>query len=196
MKNLIYALFLLPAIGCLFGVQWKMERLQELEQTISVLQSQSLEVSSRQKKNDSCLAELTQADRSYLDKHLESLTLLETEMRRLQAVMQHQKESTHLARRLEFLKSGENRICLVEEKRRSDNKLQEIEEKLQHPVEMNEEDLKKLLVLIEGVSINPYSPIQGRPQLIFRDFDLTKQMAPSEEEVYVIDLKLIKREPI
>lgn len=196
MKVLIYSLFLLPAIGSLFGFQWKLNKLKELEETIQILTIQAQEVSCRKQKNDSCLTAISQADQLYLDKHLENLPLLEPEMRRVEAIIQHQKENSSLARRVEFLKSGNNRLQFVEEKRRTGSKLQEVEEKLQSPVEMNEEDLKKLLVLIEGVSINPYSPIQGRPQLIFRDFDLVKQMAPSEEEVYLIDFKLIKRESL
>lgn len=196
MKLLTYTLFLLPAIACLFWFQSKTDQLQELEQTIGILKTQAQEMSARQKKNDLYSAQIAEADRLYLDKHIESLTLLEPEMRRVQAMMKHQKESGPLARRLEFLRGGDNKICFVEEKRRSGGKMQEAEEKLHHAVEMNDEDLKKLLVLIEGVSINPYSPIQGRPQMIIRDFELIKQTAPSEEEVYVVDLKLIKREPL
>lgn len=194
MKILKCALFLLPALGCLFWFQWKMQLLQNQKAVIDALQEKALEVAYQKTKNDACLSLLKTADRSYLDKHVEPLVLLEPETRRIQAFLSHQKENHSLARRLEFLKSGKNRIALVEEKRRAAQQLQEVEEKLQHPIELNEEDLKKLLVLIEGVTINPYSPVQGRPQIIFKEFDLVKQMASSEEEIYMIDFKLIKRE--
>jgi len=196
MKPLIYSFFLLPIIGCLCGFQWKMNQLIHLKQTINLLEIQALEVASWQQKNQSCLDELHQTDRSYLEKHLESFVLLEPEIRRLQATLQHQKEKLILSKRLEFLKNGNNRICFAEEKRRSSDAFQEVEEKLDHSVEMNEEDLKKLLALIEGVSIPPYHPLPGKPQLIFREFNMTKQLTFSEEEVYVIDFKLLKREPL
>jgi len=194
MKILRHALFLLPVIGCLLGFQWKMQQLQELGASVDALEQRALESAEQKTKSDACVFQLKTADRAYLGKQLESLTLLEPEVRRVQALLSHQKENHPLTLRLEFFKSGKNRIAFIEEKQRAAEHLQETEEKLQHPVELNEEDLKKLLVLIEGVTINPYSPVQGRPLLVFKEFDLVKQMAPSEEEIYMVDFKLIKRE--
>lgn len=193
MKVLKHTLFLLPAIGCLFWFQWKIEQLRNYEATVHALEEKALEVGYQKTRDDACTSLLKTADHSYLSKYVESLILLEPEARRLQAILSHQKENRSLTHRLEFLKSGKNQIVFIEEARRSTEQLLEIEENLRHPVELNEEDLKKLLVLIEGVTINPYSPVQGRPQLLFKEFDLVKQSAPSEEEIYMINFKLIKR---
>ncbi len=64
----------------------------------------------------------------------------------------------------------------------------------QTPIELNEEDLKRLLCLIEGATIWPYGPKEGRPQLIIKDFTLSKKELPSQEKVYVVSIQLIKRE--
>lgn len=200
-------LFLLPIIGSLFIFHWKMDHLEKLKAKIDSLHQQLIEIDLKQKKSEAYLSQLKTADSDYLSKHIETLNLLEPEIRRTQVLLQQQKENLPLVRRSEFLKGGKNKIAFTKEKQRSAQKLKEVEEKLDHSVEVGEEDLKKILLLIEGVLINPYSPAQGspssangfsqgKPQLVFREFDLTRQLSASEEEVYVIDFKLIKREAL
>lgn len=178
MKTLRCALFLIPVLFSLWFCHWQARHLETLEARIDSLEAQAHLVKEQEGKNTQYLSELKEA--ALRDQQLENLPLLETEGRRVQALYAQNKENSHLGRRLEFLKSGKNRISFVEEKRRSQGKLREIEEKLPHRVELSEEDLKMVLYLLE-------------PRVI-REFDLTKQMAPSEEEVYSIDLKVIKRE--
>lgn len=178
MKALYSALFLLPAFLSLLFFQWKLNSLDELETHIYQLETKAALVKSLEEKNTLYLDQLQTATKD--DHKLESLVLLGTEGRRVQAIYAQDKENPLLGQRLAFLKSGKNRISLVEEKRRSYGKLREIEEKLAHPVEMDEEDLVKLIPLLESK--------------VVREFDLTKKTAASEEEVYVVDLKMIKRE--
>jgi len=64
----------------------------------------------------------------------------------------------------------------------------------QHVVEVNEEDLKRLLCLIEGTTIWPYGPKEGRPLLIIKDFKLSKKELFSKEKVFSLSMQLIKRE--
>jgi hypothetical protein len=177
-KTLRLVLFLIPALLSLWVCQSKASHLEALEARINSLEAQALLVKEQEGKNTHYLAELKEAP--LRDQILESLPLLETEGRRVQVLYAQDKENLQLKQRLEFLKSGKNRISFTEEKRRTHGKLREIEEKLARRVEMNEEDLQTVLPLLE-------------PRII-REFDLTKQMTPSEEEVYSIDLKVIKRE--
>jgi hypothetical protein len=195
MKNpLIFLLALLPFAAAAFYVQSASETLSDLQTKVATLHQKAARIE-EQKKIDACLfSQIQKADPSYTDTYLATLQFLEDEARRIQALSSHQKENSALQHRLDFLRSGENRLVFVENKRERKKEFQEVEERLQHPVEMNEEDLKKVLVLIEGVTLNPYSPKEGRPQLMVTDFDLTKRRALSDEEVYVIDLKLLKRE--
>jgi hypothetical protein len=88
----------------------------------------------------------------------------------------------------------EERLVFVEEAVRSTELFREVELSQQQPVEVNEEDLKRLLCLIEGVTIWPYGPKEGRPLFIIKDFKLSKQELPSKEKVFLIAMQLIRRE--
>lgn len=183
---LLLALFLLPLLCLLLFYQNKRSRLEELKSTIA-----ALEVSARQAAKEKELQKELEAtvDPHFLDKYVESLVFLEPEIKRLQALHTHHPNNDSLAKRLYFLKEGQNKLTLIEEKRDRNG----IEQKLQHPIEMNEEDLKKLLVLVEGVLIHPYIPKKERPDLAFLEFDLSKKQGFGEEEVYVVDFTLVKR---
>lgn len=99
-----------------------------------------------------------------------------------------------MQKRLNSLKEGKNRLLFSEEKIRSKDKMREVFEKQQHPVEINDEDLKQLLCVIEGVTIWPYGPKEGKPQLIIQDFQLSKKRTHAQDHVFVVNMNLIKRE--
>ena len=140
------------------------------------------------------LSSLKNPDHFYIDKHIETLCFLEPEIRKTEAQLLENPNDDTLKKRLHFLKEGPNRLLFSEVQTRQHNHFQEVEEKQQHVVEMNEEDLKKTLSLIEGVTIWPYGPKEMRPQLIIKDFQLSKKETSSQEFVYIINMDLIKRE--
>lgn len=148
-----------------------------------------------QKEND-FLASLKNPDHFYIDKHLETLYFLEPEIKKIEALLLDSPNDESLKKRLHFLKEGPNRLLFSEIQTRQQSRFQEVEEKQQRLVEMNEEDLKKILSLIEGVTIWPYGPKEKRPQLIIKDFQLSKKEISSEEFVYAINMHLIKRESL
>jgi hypothetical protein len=145
-----------------------------------------------QRRQHSFMCALAGADPLYIDKHLESLIFLESEVKKLETQMTDTNDA--VAKRLYFLKEGENRLLLSEEKIRSKDKMREVVEKMQHPVEIHEEDLKKLLCLVEGVTIWPYGPKEGRPQLLFQDFHLIRKQQPPSGAVFSLHFNMIKRE--
>jgi hypothetical protein len=171
------------------GVQ-KLNRIEEEIENVQIRISQAQEI---QRKDSSVLASLKNPDPHYLDKNVEALTFLLPEMKKLEAIQLENPEDEQIGKRLQFLKEG-NRLAFSEEQIRSNEIFREIEEKQQHPVEMNEEDLKKLLCLIEGITIWPYGPKEGRPQLIIKDFKLSKKELSSQEKMFVVSMQMIKRE--
>lgn len=173
-----------------------LEKLAILSEKIEILHEKKQHADQIRKRQHSFASTLSQADSQYIDKHLETLTFLESEVKKLETKTTDVPGNESWAKRLAFLKEGSNRLLFVEEKRRSKDKLCETIEKLEHPVEIHEEDLKKLLCLIEGVTIWPYGPKEGRPQLLFQDFRLArKQQAPSGA-IFTLDFNIIKRENI
>jgi hypothetical protein len=171
-----------------------MQRLQELEEQCELLHRQSALVQSTQKKERVLLASLKSPDKQYIDKHIETLTFLLPEIKKLESLATENSEEEWIQRRLHGLKNGPNRLHFVEEDIRSNELFREIEERQQQPVEINEEDLKKLLCLIEGVTIWPYGPKEGLPQLIVRDFKLSKKEIAPQEKTFIVSFQLIKRE--
>jgi len=179
----------LPLLSLLFYYSSRVEKLCMLSEKIEMLHEKKQHADQIQKKQHSFTSALLHADAQYIDKHLETLTFLESEVKKLET------ESDELStKRLAFLKEGANRLLFVEEKRCTKDKLCETIEKLQHPVEIHEEDLKKLLCLIEGVTIWPYGPKEGKPQLLFQDFRLTRKQQTPSGAVFTLNFNMIKRE--
>lgn len=136
-----------------------------------------------------------EADHFYIDKYVESLTFLEPEVENLQKIINHKNftEDDVLKQRLEFLTSA-NTLIFAEGVVQSYHTFQETMESLVHPVEVNASDLCKILSTIEGVNIGNFSPGPSRPQLMITDFKLDKKKTTDKNEVYVMDMKLLKRE--
>ncbi len=182
--------FLFFLVNFLLGIQ-KMDILEKEMQRIHAKALLSQEVLH---KESTLLNSLKNPDPHYLDKNIETLTFLLPEIKKLEAISQEHPDEEQALKRLSFLKDGGNALVFSEEQIRANSTFREIEEKQQHPIEMNEEDLKKLLCLIEGVTIWPYGPKEGRPQLIIKDFKLSKKEINPQEKVFVVSMELLRRE--
>lgn len=179
----------LPLIFCLTSFFSKNEQLNALENAMTQLRLKEARLKKRGESEDAFLAKMQQADHRYIDKHLETLVFLEPEIQQLEL-----QTDSFFKKRLEFLKGNGNRLLFAEEEIRKGDLFQEVEERLQHSVEMNEEDLKRTLTLIENIPIPPFSIEPNAPQLIIKNFELVKKSTPSNQEVYTIQFQLIKRE--
>jgi hypothetical protein len=91
---------------------------------------------------------------------------------------------------------GENRLQFLEENPKSSDQLEEADVKLKQPVMLNEEELKKVLSLIEGVPIGVFLPEEFSPQLTIKSFNLAKQLNQGDEEMFEVAMQIIKREPV
>jgi hypothetical protein len=191
---LLLALLPLPFFFLLFQFVSTFQRLGELEEEMDRIHMRVLGAQEMQKKERSFLEALKHPNPHYLDEHIETLTFLLPEVKKLETILLENPYDEQLVKRLQFLKEGGNTLRFSEESIRSNAMLSEVEEKQQHPVEMNEEDLKKLLCLIEGVTIWPYGPKEGSPQFIIKEFQLFKKAISPQEKVYVVSMQLMKRE--
>ena len=61
-------------------------------------------------------------------------------------------------------------------------------------MQMNVEDLKKLLSLVEDIPIDDNPLINHRPQLVITDFRLETKQTPLKTNVFEIEMQFIKRE--
>ncbi len=186
----------LPLLYCLFHFFAQLFAYENLADEMQRIYIKSAQLQTLHQKETDFLTSLKNPDHFYIDKHLETLCFLEPEIKKTEALLLDSPNDESLKKRLHFLKEGPNRLLFSEIQTRQQNHFQEVEEKQQHFVEMNEEDLKKTLSLIEGVTIWPYGPKEKRPQLIIQDFQLSKKEISSQEFVYAINMHLIKRESL
>ncbi len=148
----------------------------------------------KQKKQQMFLSQLRCANRDYLEKDVENIQFLRDETYTLQALVHSEPNNQLLKKRLDFLQSGENRLTFKEQNFQRLDNFQEVEAILDHPVEMNQDDLFHLLSKIENVRLGEFFPGKNPPDLIIRKFELTKKPLTSNEEHFVVNLEIIKRE--
>jgi hypothetical protein len=194
--GILLAIAPLPFFASLAHFFSGLQTLKELESELVRVSAKMVSNQALENKEASLLLALKNPDPHYLDKHVETLNFLLPEVKKLEAFQMEHPEDEQIAKRLLSLKATQNRLTFSEEQIRTNELFREVEEKQQRPIEVNEEDLKKLLCLIEGVTIWPYGPKEGRPLFIIKDFTLSKKELFAKEKIFIVSMQLIKRESV
>lgn len=186
----------LPLLFVIFNFFNKIQSADQLQYAIQNVQTMALQREKKQSVNISLRNSFRDADHFYIDKNVETLDFLTPEIESLQKIVSNPNfsEDENIKKRLEFLLGPSNNLSFTEGAVQSNPFFQETTETLAHPVEVNLDDLQKILSKIEGVDIGPYTPSPGRPQLIIIDFKLDKKNISDKNEVFGLNLKLLKRE--
>jgi len=171
----------------------------EIDAFVSSLQYSEHQVFLKEKKESANLAvreQFRDADHFYIDKYLETMVFLEPEVEGLQQLLKDKNfpDDDKVRKRLDMLTGSKNSMVFSEGVVQTTPQFQETTETLVNPVEVNIDDVKKILARIEGVEIGSYSPAPNRPQLLVTDFKLEKKKVGDKNEVFLLNLKLIKRE--
>lgn len=198
MRALIYAflLGLLPIVLVLITFLSKQSEISEIRSTLQYMQETALLREKKQAVNMAVRNHYRDADHFYIDKYLETLTFLEPEVESLQKIMTDKNfpDDDLVKKRLETLTGPGNSMAFSEGVVHSSPIFQETTETLVHPVEINSSDLQKVLAKIEGVEIGTHVSGPNRPQLVILDFKLDRKNLSEKNEVFVLNLKLLKRE--
>ena len=173
-------------------IYFQQQAVSLLEEQCNLVKVKAKTAVLRKERREKFLAIHTTSSPFFLDEQIESLTFLKKEKSRLENWASHPALSNKglISKRIKFLESGENRMEFMEEEVRISKLHKETIEKQKNPVEMDGDDLKKILSLIEGF---PAIQMQ-RPQLIVTDFTMRKKVTPLQNEVVEINLDLLKRE--
>jgi hypothetical protein len=187
---------LLPVALVIFHFPSQKDRLDQLELSIQNVQNMAFLREKRQVVNIALQSHFREADHFYIDKYIESIPLLEPEIESLQKIVNNPNftEDENIKKRLEFLTGPGNSLSFSEGVVQSTPNFQETTETLVHPVEVNITDVQNILSKIEGIHAGPYAPSPGRPQLIILDFKLEKKSVSEKNEIFLLNLKLLKRE--
>lgn len=196
-RLLIYGLLLglLPLIFVIMNFYSQANRLDDLEVMIHSLEDKAMMREKKQAINMAVIDHYREADHFYIDKNLETLTFLDPEIENLQKLVNNKNTAFDdtIKKRLDFL-TKDNKLIFTEGVVQSSPQFQETTETLVHSVEVNMDDVLKILSRIEGVTIGPFSPPSNPPQLIILDFKIERKGVSEKNEVYNLNLKLLKRE--
>lgn len=191
---LLLGLLPLLVVGFLFHSE--SQGVDELDYNIQTIREDAFVKEKKQALNMAIRENFSHADHFYIDKYVETLTFLEPEIEGLQKIVNDKNfaDDERLKKRLDFLTSPNNILAFSEGAVQAYPLFQETTETLLHPVEINATDLQQILARIEGQQIGPFEPGPSRPQLIVTDFKLDKKKINDKNEVYLLNLKLLKRE--
>jgi hypothetical protein len=192
----LLCLGILPLIFVLFVFLGQKTELEELQSTLETIEHQALIKEKKQALNLAVRQHFSDADHFYIDKYLETLVFLEPEIELLQKIVQDKNfaDDDRIKKRLELLTGEGNALTFSEGIVQTFPFFQETSETLVHPVEVNSSDVQKILARIEGVKMGEFTPGPHLPQLVITEFKLDKKKVNDKNEVYLLNLKLIKRE--
>ncbi len=178
------------------NVYGKIKEVRAAQEQVAMLGDQAFILEKKQSVNIAVKEYYMDSEHFYLDKYLEKLKFLEPEIESL-----HKLESNknfagdeNVKQRIEFLSGDGNSMLFSEGNMQSYQYLQETIATLVHPVEVNLSDLKKVLTMIEGIDIPPNVSPSERPQLIILDLRLDRKDITFNNQVFVLNLKLLVRE--
>lgn len=189
-----FILVLCPCILASIFACIKQMEIQELEERF--LRASRFEKSANEKmgRKKEFLAKFSKANPYFLDQQIESLVFLEQEKEKITSLLEHPAfpKSELIRERLKTIDA--NRLGFVEGQIKTAQNMREVEEKQKEPIEMDEEDLQKLLSLLENVQVSAYLPPKESPQIIIKDLRIKKQESLFQTEHFVVEMELLKRE--
>ena len=191
--RLLFTVLLLPLFvvsALLIPRFWKLRIIEEEFDSAALGGKSAL---AKRAKRERFLKRYSEFEPYFINQSLETLPFLQDELSELYQLKEHPAtvHKDQILRRIAFLEGTANKLGFAEENIQTSPHLKESEERLLHPVEVNEKDLNHLLSLIEGISIGEFSPDLRSPQLLIQDFSLSNN---EKRNTYELNLSLIKRE--
>lgn len=172
-------------------------KLLHLEQRLTKMQESFALNGDKYAKNVSEQARYCNNALNYVENYLEPLDLLLNEQKELQKIIKHAPLSSETGKareRLNALKNAKNQISFLENGKQLSPLFKESVEKMKNPIEIDEDDLNRILSYIENVRIDNHSSPANPPQLIITDFRLKRKRANNTNETFILTMSLLKRE--
>ena len=194
----LYLFILSLALPCLiyFQSSQRLRALASIENAVDDAYLQAYSKETKQALNKVVLQHFRDADHFYIEKQIERVVLLERETENLNQVVNYEGfvGDDAIRKRLEAIGGEANSISFSEGTVQTYPQFQETVESLVQPVEMNILDVRKILTLVEGRPIWEWKNGPKRPQLIITDFKIERKKAFENNEIYLVNLKFLKRE--
>lgn len=170
--------------------------LDQLQTKLEFVQHTALTKQTKQAINQAAHGKFKDADHFYIDKNLETQIFLHPEIKTLRNLTDNKNFAgdEQLTKRLEKLTGKENKLLFTGGQVHSYPSFQESTLTLAHPVEVNSQDIQKILAITEGIPIGKYQPGERQPQLIILDFKIDRKDVSGGNEVFLLNMKILKRE--
>ena len=183
------ALVVIGLLSCSLGwftVFYAWQNLSKLQDRALYLKQKQQWMLKRQAKEQKLLNQMRNADHDYVEKEIQSLEFLTPEIQKLHSLSL---SNPIYAKRLRSLTGAENRLSFKEQNFQHLDHFREVELVQKTPVEMNKEDLEKVLERVETPqkNLNP-------PNLCVKKLELQKKQDPTGEETFLVQLEILKRE--
>lgn len=197
-RMLIYLVILglLPTLLVLLKLWQDSDSLNALQDRILEVQEKALIRDSKQAVNMAVIEHFQGSDNIYLDKYVQKLQFLESEVEGLQRLITNKSfaDDEEATKRYEHLVGPNNTLMFNEGAVVRYPLFREVVETQVRPVEVNLTDIQKILTLIDGVPFGENSVPPKRPQLIILDFRLEKKRINEDNEAFLMNMRLLKRE--
>lgn len=197
-RKLLYLMLagIVPIVFSWMSFSSTLDRIGQVEWRIWNIQEQAYNRERKQSANVAVLNHYAHADHFYIDKNLETMSFLEPEIESMKRMQEDQNfpDDENIKKRIEALTGSANSMVFTEGVVQSTPLFQEVTETLVHPVEVDVDDIKRILCKVEGIPIGDCTPPPDRPQLIILDFKLEKKNISENNDVFLMNLKLLKRE--
>lgn len=182
-------LLFLPFLFLFFHFFSQLKTMRSISSQLEKTTLLYLQKENKQSFNKACQKHYAKKDKYALERALEKLPLMKKEREEIEKAMSKSSffGNKSLEERLLFLKGKENKITFIESNAVAKMGIEEIEETLAHPIEIDHSDFKEILTLIEG-----NHPLFS--QALILDFHIKKLVKESGNEVFICDMKLLKRE--
>ncbi len=189
-----FVLAAFPLLGAVLFLYLEYSQLQDLQQRFAKAARKEKLSFERKERRERFLHRYSQADPYFLDQKIEAFAFLQKEKQHLDALLYHPAFPNHQAFRDRLAFIEDNRLTFIEENIHNSSQIKEVDEKQRSPVQMDENDLQKILSLLEDVPVGPYVPSPNSPQILIKDFRLKKQETSLQTEVFEVEMDLLKRE--
>lgn len=194
--SLLFFLFLFPSFLLFFHYFERSKAVAQCEEELVDIERLLVKVARSEKGRREFFSRYKNVDKEYINSTLASQLFLKKEGEKLRLLLSHPdfQSSLEIKKRLAFFQGKENQLHFIEKERLA---LEGIEISLleqANAIEIEMEDLKRLLTLIEAVTIPPYIPPKEAPELFITSFHLQKKEI-SGTKALLLRLSLLQKVP-
>lgn len=172
--------------------------LSMIAEEVEDLKEKSSQVANQNQRKQEFKEQFKLASSDFIDQQIHPISCLQEEVSFLQTIQKLPGFTSFgpINKRIQLLNSQYNKPIFIKGNDKQKLGFRETHYHLSHPIEVNEEDIQLLLSKIEGIQIADHEKKSNRPQLIVKQFCMTRKNSPNLSEAFEIDMKLLQREMI